>query len=45
MANPDVASSEWEIPNNTSIRIPYPLTQTLNEYETKLQNRIDYYGE
>lgn len=45
MANPDVASSEWEIPNNTTIRIPFPLSQTLNEYENKLQKRIDYYGE
>jgi hypothetical protein len=44
MANPDVASSEWEIPDNTTLRIPYPLQDTLREYETKLKNRVEYYG-
>ena len=44
MANPDIAPSEWEIPDNTTIRIPFPLSDTLREYETKLQNRVDYYG-
>jgi len=44
MANPDVAPTEWEIPDNTTLRIPYPLQDTLREYETKLKNRIAYYG-
>jgi hypothetical protein len=44
MANPDVASSEWEIPDNTTLRVPYPLQDTLKEYETKLKNRVAYYG-
>jgi hypothetical protein len=44
MANPEVAPSEWEIPDNTTLRIPYPLQDTLNEYDTKLKNRVAYYG-
>jgi hypothetical protein len=44
MANPDVAPSEWEIPDNTTLRIPYPLQDTLNEYDIKLKNRVAYYG-
>jgi hypothetical protein len=44
MANPELGSSEWEFPDNSTIRIPYPLQDTLREYEAKLKNRLDYYG-
>lgn len=36
-ANPEYLS-EWDIPNNTLIRIPYPLERVLNEYETIVNN-------
>lgn len=39
MANNDVASLEFEIPDGYDIRVPYPLQQTLEEYN----KRIDYY--
>jgi hypothetical protein len=44
MANPELGSSEWEFPDNSTIRIPYPLQDTLREYDAKLKNRLDYYG-
>jgi hypothetical protein len=44
MANSELGSSEWEFPDNSTIRIPFPLQDSLREYETKLKNRLDYYG-
>lgn len=44
MGNPELGASEWEYLDNTTLRIPYPLQDTLREYETKLKNRLDYYG-
>ena len=43
MANPEYGSMEYEIPNNTEIRIPYPLDATLNEYSIKVNNYINLY--
>lgn len=40
MANPELPSMEFEIPDNTSLRIPYPLEVTLSEYTTKVK---EYY--
>jgi len=37
LANPQYIM-ENDIPNNTIIRIPYPLTETINEYLDKSQN-------
>ena len=39
MANQDIALMEFEIPDGATLRIPFPLTTTLEEYE----RRIDYY--
>lgn len=44
MANPQFRGLEWNIPDGQPIRVPYPLEQTINEYEIKLNNRIRYYG-
>ena len=44
MANPELGAVEWEIPDGTPLRIPYPLQETLKEYESKLKNRLNYYG-
>lgn len=36
MANPEYGSMEFEIPNNSTFRIPYPLNETLDEYSKKV---------
>lgn len=40
-ANPKY-SSEWDIPDGSIIRIPYPLDKAKSDYESKL---IDKFGE
>lgn len=35
-ANPELPSMEYEIPNGSIIRIPFPLEVTLSEYMTKI---------
>lgn len=37
LANPEY-TFEFDIPNNTIITIPYPLQETLNEYNEKANN-------
>lgn len=37
MANPELGGLEQMISNNTLIRVPLPLKQTLEEYRTKLR--------
>ena len=43
-ANPELGSMEFEIPDNSDIRIPYPLDITLQEYNATLKeyNEINY---
>ena len=43
-ANPELGSMEFEIPDNSIIRIPYPLDITLQEYNMALKeyNNINY---
>lgn len=36
-ANPEVGSMEFKIPNDTQLRIPYPLGQTIVKYEEDIQ--------
>ena len=43
MANPEFRE-EWQILDGQAIRIPLPLEETLKEYQTKLSQRIEYYG-
>lgn len=43
LANPEYGSMEFEIPNNSEIRIPYPLDETLNEYTTKINIHNNLY--
>lgn len=40
LANQDIADMEYDIPDNTIIRIPYPLSITLDE----INNKIDAYN-
>jgi len=45
IANPELGGLEWNIIDGQNIRVPLPLDVTLREYETKLRERLDYYGE
>lgn len=40
LANPEYGSLEFQIPNGATLRIPYPLEQSLSDYE----NEIDKYN-
>jgi hypothetical protein len=45
MANPEFGGLEWNIKDGQAVRIPQPLDVTLREYERKLVQRLDYYGD
>ena len=38
LANQDIVSMEFEIEDGTQIRVPYPLQDTLDEYNKKIDN-------
>ena len=40
LANPDYGGMEFDIPDNTVIRIPFPLMDTLREYQQKVDQYI-----
>lgn len=42
MANPQYGSMEFLIPDKVELRIPYPLNETLSEYERKLEEYWTY---
>jgi hypothetical protein len=44
LVNPEYGGYEWNIPNGTPIRIPFPLDVTINEYKTKLSNLNNLYA-
>lgn len=44
LANPDLGSLEFNIPNDSIIRIPFPLETTLKDYQNEVANYIKYYG-
>ena len=37
-ANPQYGSMEFEIPDKVTLRIPFPLTQTLEDYEKSIND-------
>lgn len=41
MANPSYGSMEFEIPDKSLLRIPYPLNNAINLYEKSVQDAID----
>jgi hypothetical protein len=45
LANPQFGGLEFNIPDSTSIRIPYPLESGLNRYINEIQNYKELYGE
>lgn len=44
-ANPQFGGLEWEIPDNSLLRIPLPLLNTLQDYKQALETYTFYYGE
>lgn len=43
-ANPKLGSMEFNIPDKSTIRIPYPLSITLEQYKKGIENYIELYG-
>lgn len=44
MANPELPSMEFEIPNGTILRIPYPLDITLENFNRQIDRQETLYG-
>lgn len=44
MANPQYGGLEFLIPNRTILRVPYPLTDSLQEYINNIQKFDQLYG-
>ena len=44
MANPQYGGLEFLIPNRTILRIPYPFTESLQQYITKIEEFDQLYG-
>jgi hypothetical protein len=45
LANPSVGSVEFEIPDNSYIRVPFPLVTSLQDYKNGVELYNLYYGE
>lgn len=45
MANPMIVGSEFEIPDNFLLRIPFPLVNSLQDYKRAVEMYNLYYGE
>jgi hypothetical protein len=45
LANPLVGSIEFTIPNNSLLRVPFPLITTLQDYNRNIELYNLYYGE
>lgn len=43
-ANPELEPYEFKIPTNTLLRIPYPLDQTLIQYNKDIETYFNLYG-
>lgn len=44
MANPELGNLEFEIPDGATLRIPYPLGSTLENYSHQIDRYITLYG-
>jgi hypothetical protein len=45
MANPKLGSIEFEIPDNSIVRVPFPLINSLQDYKKGVELYRLYYGE
>jgi len=44
-ANPEYGGFEFDIPDNSLIRVPFPLEQSKSDYNLALKQKVDYYGQ
>ena len=44
MANPELGNMEFEIPDGSLMRIPYPLNTTLESYNNQIEKFYKLYG-
>ena len=44
MANPNLGALEFEIPDGAQVRIPYPLSTTLEGYNSEIERQMVLYG-
>lgn len=44
LANPQLGSLEFNIVDNSSITIPYPLETSIKDFRNEVANYIKYYG-
>lgn len=42
-ANPEYGSMEFDIPDGVTLRIPYPLSDSINDYKQSIDNYNDLY--
>lgn len=42
-ANPEFGSMEYEIPDSVILRIPFPLTEAINDYEASIEQHNKLY--
>ena len=45
VANPGITGTEFEIPDNFYVRIPFPLVTSLQDYKRAVELYKLYYGE
>lgn len=45
LANPEYGGLEWLIPDNATLRVPFPLDQSMSYYKTAMALKLSYYGE
>lgn len=43
VANPEYGGLEWDIPDNALIRVPFPLDQSLKDYDIEMRTKLNYY--
>jgi len=43
-ANPEVGSMEYSIPDGSTLRIPYPLGETIEKYRNSVETYFNMYG-
>jgi len=44
-ANPEYGGLEWNIPDNASLRVPFPLNLSMSDYKSAVKKILSYYGE
>lgn len=45
VANPQFGGEEWNIPDGSILRVPFPLVGSLQDYKNAIENYYFYYGD